>query len=133
MTPLPKSVHQQRRGAVLIVSMIFVLVFSALAVAMAAISGVNSQIATNQHKVDFAFASAESGLEVQRYWLTPVTMPSSTSPSDYFSTIVDTVRSDLDANGISNITLYHDGSIDSVALDSFTGQTFSVSGGLTMS
>ncbi len=125
MSPLSKSVHLKRRGAVLIISMIFILVFSALAVAMATMSGVNTQIASNQHKVDFAFASAESGLEVQRYWLTPITMPSSTPPSSYFSTIVATLQNDLDANSISNITLYHDGSISAVPLDTLTGQTFS--------
>src|SRR4030042_1002804 len=125
MSPSYKTVHLKRHGAVLIISMIFILVFSALAVAMAAMSGVNTQIASNQHKIDFAFASAEAGMEVQRFWLTPVTMPSSTAPSSYLGTIVATVQNDLDANSISNITLYHDGSISAVPLDSVAGQTFS--------
>lgn len=125
MSPSYHFVHLKHRGAVLIISMIFILVFSALAVALAAMSGVNTQIASNQHKVDFAFASAESGLEVQRYWLAPVTMPSSTSPSSYLSTIVSYVQNDLADNGITNITLYHDGSTSAVPLDSVAGQTFS--------
>ena len=125
MVPLHQSLHQHRSGVVLIMSMIFVLVFSALAVAMVAISGINTQIASNQCKIDFAFASAESGMEVQRFWLTPVTMPSSTSPSSYLSTIVTAVQNDLEANSISNITIYSDGSIPTVPLDSVAGQTFS--------
>ena len=124
MAPAKKSVHPKRKGAVLIVAMIFVLIFSALAVSMAAMSGTNAQIASNQHKVGSALGSAASGLEVQRHWLTPVTMPSSTPPANYFSTIVSTLQSDLDANSISNITLQNNGTILPVTLDSVTGQTF---------
>ena len=114
----------KRRGTALIIAMIFVLIFSALAVSMASISGVNTQIASNQHKLGCARASAESGMEVQRYWLTPVAMPSSTPPESYFSTIIAYIQNDLADNSISNITLYYDGSISSVPLDSLTGQSF---------
>jgi len=124
MAPVKKTVHSRRKGAVLIISMIFVLIFSALAVSMATISGTNTQLASNQHKVDCALASAASGLEVQRFWLTPITMPSSTPLANYLSTIVGTLQNDLADNSISNITLNSDGSIQPVILDSTTGQTF---------
>jgi len=78
MAPVKKSVRINRRGAVLIISMIFVLIFSALAVSMATMSGTNVQLASNQHKVDCAFASTESGQEAMRYWLSDVKIPSST-------------------------------------------------------
>ena len=46
MTPVKKrSERLFRRGAVLIISMIFVLIFSALAVSMATMSGNNVQLA----------------------------------------------------------------------------------------
>jgi hypothetical protein len=125
MAPVKKSVHPRCKGAVLIIAMIFVLVFSALAVSMATMSGTSIQLASNQHKVDCALGSAASGLEVQRYWLTPVTMPSSTPVADYLSTIVNNLQSALDANSISNITLQDDGTILPVVLDGSTGQTFS--------
>jgi hypothetical protein len=122
MAPVKKkSERLNRRGAVLIISMIFVLIFSAIAVSMATLSGTNVQLASNQQKVNRALASSESGLEVMRYWLTNVTIPSSTPPSDYFGVIVDTMQ---DANNISNITVYDDGSIPPVALDSANGQGF---------
>ena len=124
MAPAKKTVHTKRKGVVLIVAMIFVLIFSALAVSMAAMSGTNAQIASNQHKVGCALGSAASGLEVQRHWLTPVSMPSSTLPANYFNTIINTLQSDLDANSISNITLQNNGSILPVSLDIVTGQTF---------
>ena len=124
MAPVKKSARLNRRGAVLIISMMFVLIFSALAVSMATLSGTNVQLASNQHKVDCAFASTESGQEAMRYWLSDVEIPSSTPPSDYFGAIVGTLQYDLDANNISNITVYNDGSIPSVALHSASGQNF---------
>lgn len=124
MASVRRSAHTMRKGAVLIISMIFVLVFSALAVSMASISGTNLQLASNQHELDLALASAESGLEVMRYWHTRVTIPNTTVQSDYFSTIVNSVQNDLAANNISNITVNNDGSIAPVTLQTASGQTF---------
>jgi len=126
MAPINKSVHLKRKGAVLIVAMIFVVIFSALAVSMAAMSGTNAQLASNHHKVGSALGSATSGLEVQRHWLTPIAMPSSTPTNKYFSTIMNTLEYNLDANSITNITLKENlGTISPVTLNSATGQTFS--------
>ncbi len=125
MAPVKKkSVRLNHRGAVLIISMIFVLIFSALAVSMATMSSTNIQLASNQHKVGCAIASTESGLETMRYWLNRVEFPSSTSQADYFGTIVGTLQTDLSANSITNVTVYNDGTIPPVALDSATGQAF---------
>ena len=112
------------RGSALVMAMILIVICSVLAVSMAAISSANIQVASNQHNVGLALASAESGLEIQRYWLTPVRMPSTTAPANYYSTIINALQYDLDANGISNIVLNNDGSIEPVSLESFTGQTF---------
>ena len=124
MKPIKRLFCRNHRGAALVISMIFVLVFSALAVSLAAMSGTNVQIASNQHKANLALANAESGLEVVRYWLSSTLIPSSTPSSDYLSTIVSVVQSDLAANNITNFTVNYDGSIPSVTLDSTTGQTF---------
>ena len=124
MKPTKEIIHQKSRGAALILSMIFVLIFSALAVGIAAISGTNVQIASNQYKINRAFTNAESGMQVMRYWLSHVRIPSSTAPSDYFSTIVATLQTELTDNGISNLTVNNDGSIPTVTFDSASGQTF---------
>jgi len=113
------------KGFALILSMIFVLVFSALAVAMFSLSGTNVQIADNHHKMNLAFASAESGLDVVRFWLSRIKMPSSTPQSQYYITIIDDLQSDLSANSISNLTIENSGSIPAVTLDSAGGQSFS--------
>jgi Tfp pilus assembly protein PilX len=126
MSPIKQSVHPKRKGAVLIVAMIFVLIFSALAISMATMSSTNSQLASNQHKVDCALGGAESGLDVERYWLDTVIFPHDTPVNKYFSTIMNSLEANMDANSITNIVLKKNfGTIDPVTLDSTTGQTFS--------
>jgi hypothetical protein len=67
MRPTRKVRFLARRGVALIMSMIFVLVFSALAVSMATLSGTHVQLASNQHKVNSALLAAQSGLECGKY------------------------------------------------------------------
>jgi len=62
-----KQINRNRSGAALIVSMIFVLIFSALAVSMASLSGTNVQLSDNQHKVNLTFSAALSALECGKY------------------------------------------------------------------
>jgi hypothetical protein len=112
------------KGAALLMSIIVLAVLSAWAISICSISGVNLQLANNQRKADAARACAESGLEVMRFWLSRVRMPSSTLPSRYFTEIIGTLRTDLGANNVSNIVMNHDGSIGSVTLDSASGRTF---------
>ena len=54
--------------------MIFVVVFSALAVSMATLSGTNVQVASNQHKVNAALSAAQSGLECSKYVIATITL-----------------------------------------------------------
>jgi len=62
-----RRAHHRERGAVLVLSMIFVLLFSALAVALAGVSGTSVQVASNHHRVNVAFHAAQSGLECAKY------------------------------------------------------------------
>ena len=124
MRPNRKSAPRKRAGVVLIVSMIFVVVFSALAVCMATLSGNNVQLASNHQNLNAALVAAQSGQEVVRYLLSRVLISSSTPPSQYFSEIVTAVRDDLTNNGISGIAVAPDGTIAAVTLDSTTGRNF---------
>ena len=63
-----------RRGAVLIISLIFVLIFSALAVSMATMSGTNVQLASNQHKANSALSAAQSGIECGKYIISTISL-----------------------------------------------------------
>jgi len=112
--------------------MIFVLVFSALAVSIATLSGTNLQIADNQRKANRALGCAESGLDTLRFWLGRIYMPGSTQPDDRFSTLENFLQTDLTYNGISNILATYDYDADNstitvadVLLDSSAGQSFS--------
>jgi len=124
MRPKRKSSWRERTGAVLIISMIFVVVFSALAVSMATLSGNNVQLASNHQNLNAALAAAQSGQEVVRYLLSRVLIPSSTPQSQYFSEIITAVRNDLTTSGISGIGVATNGAIAAVTLDSTTGRSF---------
>jgi len=66
-----RAVRSHRRGgAALVLAMIFLIIFSALAVAMTTTSDANVQIASNQRDVDRAMLAAQSGLECARYIVT---------------------------------------------------------------
>jgi len=72
--PSARKRNHRRRGATLILSMIFVLIFSALAVSLAAVTGNNVQIASNQHRVNTALYAAQSGLECAKYIVSTVSL-----------------------------------------------------------
>ncbi len=67
MTSIKKLICRMRAGVALLLSMIFIAVFSALAVSMAAMSGANVQLASNQHKINAALLAAQSGLDCGKY------------------------------------------------------------------
>lgn len=113
-----------RNGSVMVLCIIVLAVVSVLAVGLAGISAANLTIADNQQKSNLAFANAESGFEVMRYWLSRARIPSSTPPAQYVSTIIAVVRGDLAANGIANFVVGTDGAIPAVTLDSTGPQTF---------
>ena len=118
--------RSKRCGAVLITSMIFVVIFSALAVSMATMSGTNVQIANNQHKANCARACSQSGHEIIRLWLSHVSISGLTPPSQRFDLIANSFEST--AGDISNIAPCHDSNsitIPSVTLDQINSQSFS--------
>jgi Tfp pilus assembly protein PilX len=113
-----------RNGSALVTCTIVLVIVSALAVSLASISGVNLQIADNQQEANRAFASAESGLEVMRYWLSRVKIPSTTEPSQYLSAVIAAAQADLQESAVVNFRVNTDGSIPVVMLDTTTGQNF---------
>ena len=133
MEPIKRLFCRRHRGTAFVISMIFVLVFSTLAVSMAAFSGTNLQISENQRKGDCARACAESGVEIIRFWLSRFSVVGTTDPGRVFYSLGSpsspaSLPSDLTACGITNITTSYDGTtltIPSVTLDSEGGQSFS--------
>ncbi len=128
MTHASDSTRSKNRGTVLIISMIFVVIFSALAVSMAEMSGTNVQIAENHRKANRARACAESGFDVIRFWLNQVSIPGTTLEADRFNQIAGTLQNELTTNYITNVAASYEASvitIPGVTLDSANGSSFS--------
>ncbi len=129
MAPPRSFMHRHRRGIALILSMIFVIIFSALAVSMATMTGTNVQLASNQHKVNSALCAAQSGHEIIRHYMSDVTIPGMTSPSERFAYVVSFLQQAC-ATAQLPTTIYYDGSamtmpgvtLDSLAQSSFAAQ-----------
>lgn len=118
----------KRKGAVLILSLIFVLLFSTLAISTVTICGINTQIADNMHKANSARACAESGLNVLSYWLYNTAIPGTTAPEERLNLFASSLQSILSTNNISNITTSYDGStitISNVTLQADESEYFS--------
>ncbi len=118
--------RNSRKGTALLLSMIFILLFSALAVSMATMTGSNLQMAQNQQKSNAARASAESGLEIVRNWLSSVSIPGTLSEDQRFSAITTQMQNHLST--LQNASMTTSGNkiiISSVNLDDESDKSFS--------
>jgi Tfp pilus assembly protein PilX len=125
---MKKTKGSKCKGSVLIISMIFLVLFSALAVSMAALSTTNLIVAQNHCTSDGARACAESGLEVIRYWMSRASISGTTSPSERFNQFAASIQSELTDAAVTNLSISYDGStlsIPSVALNNELDQSFS--------
>ncbi len=119
---------RRRKGSTLVLSLIFIAMFSAMAAAMAAISGVNVQVAQNHRKLENTRACAESGLEVMRYWMSRIAFTGTTPADQRFSVLATKLQNELTTFGITNIVPVVGTStitISNVPLNSGAGQSFS--------
>ena len=104
--------QSKQKGIALIVAMLFVMVFSALSVAMFSMSSGNSLVASNLHKSNQARSSAESGLEIVRYYLAQVEIDGDVSEDQWFPRATNKIL------GLSGVT-FVDQSADLVTLGSY--------------
>jgi len=111
-----KPICSERRAVALIVSMIFVLVFSMLAISMVSMSGTNVQLSSNQHKINSALTAAQSGLEVVRYYLSDMTIPGTVQPEDRLATIAAQLQTRFDDAGMTDTTVSYDTATDTVTI-----------------
>ncbi|NLH40879.1 MAG: hypothetical protein GX448_03480 [Planctomycetes bacterium] len=117
-----------RPGSALVLSLIFIAMFSALAAAMAGMSGANIQIAETHRKVDNARSCAESGLEVVRFWMSKVEISGTTAPAERFARLATVLQNELTDAGITNLAPVCTSStisVSNVPINSTLGQAFS--------
>jgi len=115
-----------RQGAVLIIAVIFVALFSSLALAMLTMSSTNVQVADNHRQGNRALLSAESGMDVIRYCAERAHIDGNISESERFDNMADSVKSSLE-NNVSIGSEHVAGSsltVNSVALDASATQSF---------
>lgn len=106
MYRLKKSV-KAHKGIALFAALIFVAVFSALSVAMFAMSQSNSIAAINLHSGNLARASAESGLEVIRYYIEQITIDGTVAENDRFDSLANQLVT-LINNTDGGTAVFHD-------------------------
>ena len=85
-----KCLKMSRRGIAMVAALIFIMVFMAMSVGMMSMSSHNAIAASNLQTVNMARSTAESGLEVVRYWMTQV--PASPSASNLYSNTLDALE-----------------------------------------
>ncbi len=117
-----RLLHGRRQeGAVLIITMIFTVMFSAFSVSLATLSSTNLQVAKNHHRANQARFSAESGLEVMRYWLSQVSISGTTSDAQRFDAICTSLQSVLADANATNLDPNLSGSILTIPSVSLAG------------
>ncbi|MBN1360494.1 MAG: pilus assembly PilX N-terminal domain-containing protein [Sedimentisphaerales bacterium] len=122
------SIHPHAGGSALIVSLVFIVVFSALATALATMSGTNVQMAENHRRLQTTRACAESGLEVIRYWMSKVSISGTTEPDARFAQVATALQNELNAAGVTNVATTYSGTtitISDVPLSASRGESFS--------
>jgi hypothetical protein len=123
---------RKRRGSVLLLSIIFIALFSALGVAMAAMSGTNVQLASNQRHASQALSSAQSGLEIVRYYLSSLSISASVAPGDRLEALATDLQTAFDNAGCQGTyAQYNAGTetmtISNITLNAQTNERFSAS------
>jgi Tfp pilus assembly protein PilX len=114
-----KRYLKKRKGIALLVAMIFVMVFSALSVAMFSMSSGNSLVASNLHRVNEARSAAESGLEVVRYYLGQAEIPGTMAQSQWFTELKDQLLGGILPNSVTtSYVVDEDAGISTVNLGS---------------
>ena len=123
--PTKKTIYCKRCGAALIISLIFIIIFSALAVSLATMSTSNVQIADNLNKGDRARAAAESGLEIIRQWASNVSILGTTPQNAQFSLLAESLQDNatVPIPDVQNSTI----TIPNIMLNSTQNEKFSAS------
>lgn len=130
--------NARRRGLASVLAMLFLVLFSTLAVGFYAATTLSAQVAKNERRLTTAQSAAESGMEFMRYQLGVITVPPGTPSTQLLTTVwgllganlngtynmgTDVVTMANDANG--NPTIYVPGNTSHfIPIDSTSGAKF---------
>lgn len=99
-------IGRKQEGVVLVISMIFLVVFVSLGVALANLADMNTQTTYNHLRANRARQNAESGLEIMRYWLNQVEFPADTEPDERIEAITTSLQGVLEDQGVDSMYIY---------------------------
>ncbi len=77
-------IYANRRGVALVMSLVFLLVISALSLGMFTTSSTNAQVAVNHVQANRARIAAESGLEFVKYWMSRIHLSGNIAPQNRY-------------------------------------------------
>ncbi len=100
----------QRRGVALFAALIFIAVFMAASAGMLAMSSQNTLAAANLQAGNLARSTAESGLEVVRYWLSQTDVEAD-SQEALFAQLADTLKASVENITDENFIWDNDGNL----------------------
>ncbi len=123
-------IHGRNKGIVLVIAMILFTIFACMAVPLITFTNTNLKIADNYQQGNHARATAESGLEIVRFWMSQVSIPADTPPEDRLEALKTSLLDVLSTNQITNLQPEPSGSnivIPSVYLDSDLKDRFTAS------
>src|SRR4051812_17210561 len=92
----------RKRGVTAVLAMLFLVLFSTLAIGFYAATNTASQVASNDDHVARAYAAAESGMDFMRYQLANVSIPPGTASGNVITELYKDLKSQLE--GTSNMS-----------------------------
>lgn len=105
---LKRKKQRKQKGIALVIVLIFVTIFSALSVSMFSMSSNNVIAVSNVHQANTTRASAESGLEMVRYYAGQVAIDGLTAKEDRFEELSTQLVSLINNASDSTVAYYHD-------------------------
>ena len=95
--------NKRQKGAVLIICMIFLSIFAALAVSMVEMSDTNAQIANDYRHTNQALSNAQSGLEVIRHYLSEIDISGTVTPENRLTALQTALQNEFTDESITNV------------------------------
>jgi hypothetical protein len=95
----PQPLIKRRRGVASVLAMLFLILFSVLAVAFYASTALSAQLASNDQRIQSASFAAESGMAFMRYQLAQVVVPAGTPQNQLLSAVAAGLSSEMNGSG----------------------------------
>src|SRR5258706_10045625 len=96
-----RSIQRKRKGITSVLAMMYLVLFSCLALGFYAHVTTAVQVSSNEMHAKRAMLSAESGMDFMRYLLGNVDIPSSTPPDQIWPMLCTQIKQQLD--GTANV------------------------------